>query len=168
MHNLAALVGQFVAAGDETEIGTRGRFPLCRHDAATGQRVAGQYRFLPAYIVYARRALRRGVEQEAVAHHAHEHAAGVPARGGEPAENARSARFLVEVHGLRVELAGEVDDLLCRHSLAAQLERGAFLEILEGPFLVRHPPILFILEQSFWRCGSAKAIAWHLNPRPIS
>ena len=87
-----------------------------------GQRVACQHRFSPFHMVDAERALRGRIEQEAVAQHAHEHAAGVPARGGEPAEQAGVAGRLVEMHRLRIEFAREFDDLVGGHHLAAEVE----------------------------------------------
>ena len=92
------------------------------HCASCRQRVAGQHRLLPFRIVDAGRALRGRIEQEAVADQPHEHRAGVPARGRQPAEDAGLAGRLVEMHRLCVELAGEFDDLFGRHDLRA--ERG--------------------------------------------
>ena len=114
--------------------------------ARAGQAVAGQHRLLPFDVVDARRALRGRIEQEGVAEQPHEHRAGMPAGGRQPAENAGLAGRLVEMHRLRIELAGEFDDLLRRHVLGAEIDRAAFDEILEGPCLARSCEILFRLE----------------------
>jgi hypothetical protein len=86
--------------------------PRFEHDAAHVQGVAGAYRLDPADVLQAGRAEAGGVEQVGVAHHAHGQRTGMPAAGAEAAEQAVLAGFLGEVEGLRVELAGEVHDLL--------------------------------------------------------
>jgi hypothetical protein len=49
----------------------------------------------------------------------------MPARGGKPAQDAFAPRLLVQVEGLRVELAREGDDLPGRHELGAEREADA-------------------------------------------
>src|SRR5262245_47321283 len=106
--------------------------------------------------------LRGRVEQEAVAQHAHEHGAGVPARGREPAEQAGLAGLHVEMHGLRIEFACEFDDLLGGHQFLAEVEALALGEILEGPSLAGHPAFLFKLDPR--SCRQAFDIARRTAP----
>ena len=50
--------------------------------------------------------------EQAIADHAHQQTAAMPAGRGKPAQHARARGGLVEMHRLRVELGGERDDLL--------------------------------------------------------
>ena len=136
----AALVEQLAAQRDEAELGLRFRQALGQHGGPAGQRIAGQHRLLPFDLVDAGRALRGRVEQEGVAQHAHEHRAGVPAGGRQPAKDAGLAGFLVEMHRLRIEFAGEFDDLGRAHLLGAEVDRRALDEILIGPVFAGHDP----------------------------
>ena len=55
----------------------------------------------------------------------------MPAAGDEPAVDRAPSRFLVDVKGLRIVFAGELDDLVAIDRAAAELDRLAGMEILE-------------------------------------
>src|SRR5690606_41231018 len=83
----------------------------------------------PEHFVHARRTQRRPFKKIYVTHHAHQHRAGMPPARAKPAENGLPSGFLIEMKGLRVELARELDNLFLRHMLVTELHRLADAEI---------------------------------------
>ena len=55
----------------------------------------------------------------------------MPAAGGQPLENARLRRRRIEMEGLRIVLAGEVDDFALRHEINIRAETLASGDIFK-------------------------------------
>src|SRR3546814_11091986 len=68
--------------------------------------------------------------------HPHRHRPGVPPARRQPAEIGSGGRRIVEVKGLGIIFAGEVDHLLARHQLASKALDRADLDI----FIIKHGP----------------------------
>jgi hypothetical protein len=91
----------------------------------------------------------------------HGHRRGVPAARGQAAEDAASRRRVVQVEGLRVELAGEGGDVVRAHREppggAVALARGQVFEVQLVVMVGRPPPVPFYRIPC--RAQSAKASA---------
>ena len=110
-HGFAALVVQFMAEGDDAEMGPRAHHADLFDDRLARECVAGKDRFAPLHELDAGRAFGCSFEHVGIDHQAHEEAGRVPAGGGEATEDAGLAGFFREMHGLRIEFGREFDDL---------------------------------------------------------
>ena len=127
---LALVVGELDQDFGYADVGPGGEDALVLGDVARRHHVARPHGSQPADLVDAGRAERGDAIEDAVAHHAHHHRAGVEPRGAKAADERPLRRLLVEMHRLRIELAGEGDDLLLRHLLAPAIVGPADLDVL--------------------------------------
>ncbi len=141
-HDLAFLVAGLDVGGDDAAVGPRLEVDLLRESAAILERVADVGGLHPGQISESR---RRPVGSEADALGARSLVAGepradvaargvgrrVPARRAQAAEQRGLRRRLVEVEGLRIELARKGDDLVPAEGVRAEVGQLAELAILE-------------------------------------
>src|SRR5690606_20586258 len=127
--HLVVLVQHFNVKLGEPHFRAAFRGAALRAGAANAQRITHIDGLAPAHFIHARRTHRGTFKNIAVTHHAHHHRAGMPPARAKPAENGLPPGFLIEMKGLRVELACESDDLFLRHVLVAELNRLADAEI---------------------------------------
>ena len=132
-HDLVALVDGFPARLHQTHMGLALHGAAVEHGHAGAQCVTYQHRFVPFQRIQPGRAQAAGVEDEAVAHHAHDDAGGVPAAGGQSAEQRGLACLFVQVEGLRVEIGGKADDLLAADFAWAEGHAQSGCEIFPVP-----------------------------------
>ena len=104
---LAVLVHHVPARRTRPTCGSARHRPRFEHLEPDVQRVARIHRSQPAQLFDAGRAEARRFEQVGVAHHAHGHRAGVPAARGQASEQRCFGRGVVDMEGLRVEVARE-------------------------------------------------------------
>ncbi len=92
----------------------------------------GRKRRHPAQFVDAGRAERSGAADEAVEHHPHHDRAEMPARARQPLQHGLGRGLLVEMHRLRVVLAGKLQNLLARDVARAEGAEAADRKIFES------------------------------------
>src|ERR1019366_2086437 len=117
------LVEYFGSGAHETDGGAAGEHTRSDDGRANAQRVAGKDGVRPRQAFDAGRAEDGRIEQVLVANHAHCHGAGVPATGGKLSEQRSLGGSVVEVKGLRIELACEIEDGLAGDEVVAELAR---------------------------------------------
>src|SRR5262245_17879163 len=110
-HGLAGLVDRLPAVLDQTDTGAGDRSARLEHRARVGDGVARTHRLQPAYVFDAGRAQARGAAEIVLHHQPHADGAGVPAARDQAAEQRVPCFRRVNMEGLRIELAAEVDDL---------------------------------------------------------
>src|SRR5581483_4153796 len=128
---LALLVRDRVAHLDRPSVGLSPRRDRLRHLEAHAHLVARPHGPEPAQLVDAWRAEARAPVHEALDGQALDDRRRVPAARDEAAEGRASRRLVVQVEGLRVELAREGDDLLAGHDASSELGYHAGPEVLE-------------------------------------
>src|SRR5579875_122798 len=115
-------VEEFEQEIDPTAVGSRARRCGVAHGEPEAHALVGPQRFEEADLFDAGRAEIGGIEQHGVDGEPHGDAAGVPAAGDDPAETGRGRVRVVEMEGLRIEIAREGDDLGLRYRPAAAVE----------------------------------------------
>src|ERR1700724_3152326 len=139
-HVLAGLIAHGVTQRDQPAVRLAARGPRLEHLDAHGQGVRRPHRRQPAQLVDPRRAetagdpvaeAARAAAEGVIDHHAHAERGGMPAAGDEAAIGRAPGGFLVEVEWLRIELPGEVDDLLAGDLPRWRLPDVAGMEVFE-------------------------------------
>src|SRR5882672_7773009 len=141
-HALALLVEHLADAGDEPAVGVLGGGSGPHHAEACPKRVSRPHRLEPAELVDTARSEARHVMKERAHEQAHEERGRVPAAGDQAAVDRGLGRFPVYVERLRIETAGEVQDLLLADGFFTQLEHLAFLEVFQMAHRQPPPPII--------------------------
>ena len=98
---------------------------------ASPQRIPGPYGLLPAHLVDAAGSHAGDVVEQTAHEQAHEEGGRVPAARDQPSIDRSLGGFRIDMKRLRVEAAGEVEDLLLADRLLAELEDLAFVEVFQ-------------------------------------
>ena len=132
-HNTyAARVADRALERHDAGLGTAAGNSRLHHIDIERQVVTRTQRREPAHLVDTGRTERGGAADKAIEHHPHHDRAEMPARSGQALEHRLLRRRFVEMHRLRVELAGKGQNLLARDVARAECAETAGLEIFES------------------------------------